>query len=149
MNIKGLTVFIFFSIVTFVIGIAKAHQPHDAIHSVEMSPNYSADKTFLVSLDQGSQFIVRGVGILKSIDGGETFEPIPDVLGGDTFLITRYSPDYINDKAVYAAIVHKGLYKSIDGGSTWQKVEIGSKNIEITSISLSPGFKDDRTIYVG
>jgi hypothetical protein len=63
----------------------------------------------------------RGVGVYKSIDGGETWRLLPS---SSTLL---YIPDLLvtPDSGHVFAAAFSGLYKSKDGGTTWTLVQSG------------------------
>jgi photosystem II stability/assembly factor-like uncharacterized protein len=69
---------------------------------------------------------VRGAGILKSTDGGETWAQIPSTANTPDFhyvqkiVVTRGAT-----QRIYAA-TRTGVFRSTDGGNTWGKVVDGS-----------------------
>lgn len=93
------------------------------ILGVAASPPSSAPGTALVS--------VRGRGLLRSTDGGQTFAVSTGLLDGNEQLDNFpykptgspivFSPSYATDQTVFG-YSHDRLFKSTDGGLTWQRV---------------------------
>ncbi|MGD2179559.1 WD40/YVTN/BNR-like repeat-containing protein [Lusitaniella coriacea] len=95
------------------------------IEGVALSPNYQTDRTFLAS--------VRGKGLFKTMDGGETFTKI----GDDSILLAKmigppsagipiqFSPSYAEDNTIYGfGASSTEVFKSTDGGNTWKTIEV-------------------------
>ena len=86
--------FIFFLtlfVIPFVFGQADAHQPHDPVESLALSPNYAQDKSFFALLHPEAEFVLRGVSVLRSRDGGITFDPIGDsTLSAEDVRLIKY-----------------------------------------------------------
>ena len=68
-----------------------------------------------------------GVGLLKSINGGEIWEPVTSLNMGNSFLaINKVVFDASNSSRIYIITTHtddKRMFKSEDGGDTWTVVE--------------------------
>jgi photosystem II stability/assembly factor-like uncharacterized protein len=95
------------------------------IEGVAISPDYQSDRTFVVS--------VKGEGLFKTIDGGQTFSKI----GNDSISLSRmnsvpsasipiqFSPAYKSDKTIYGfGSSTTEVYKSTDSGNTWETVVV-------------------------
>ncbi|NJL38807.1 MAG: glycosyl hydrolase [Leptolyngbyaceae cyanobacterium SM1_4_3] len=112
------------------------------IEGVAISPDYVNDKTFLVS--------VRGRGLLRTVDQGQSFQPL-----GNQFLslskvhnipsagyAVQFSPNYAVDRTLFGfGSATSEIFKSTDGGNTWdiisvQRNETGQPNF-IQSVKLS------------
>ncbi|ESA38637.1 glycosyl bnr repeat-containing protein [Leptolyngbya sp. Heron Island J] len=106
---------------------AFAHTPHDDIHDVEISPNYSQDQTLFI--------ITRGV-LLKSQDSGQQWHKIVNGLNNKHSLT---SVDISGEDAniLYVSSRGDGVYKSEDGGTAWSKVNKGLKTLEIDFVEIS------------
>ena len=81
-----------------------------------------------------------GVGIVKSVDGGQTWSAITNGLNNlyvGTLFLHPTNPDILlagtGNNQYYD---HNGVYRSTDGGESWRKV-LGGENIESVEISLS------------
>jgi photosystem II stability/assembly factor-like uncharacterized protein len=115
------------------------------IEAIAISPDYGNDRTFLVS--------VRGQGLFKTVDGGQSFESIGDPLLSlsrvhnipSAGYAVQFSPNYAVDKTLYGfGSASSEIFKSTDGGATWnvitiQRHEIGEPNF-IQSIGLFLSF---------
>lgn len=95
---------------------------------------------------QGSGNAVSGV--LRSDDGGRTFEPYNRI--DDTHTLERadihalaISPH--DNGTIYAGTSNDGLFKSVDGAQTWLLLNTGLVNIGDVAFSV----QDADTVYVG
>ncbi|MHA7871412.1 MAG: WD40/YVTN/BNR-like repeat-containing protein, partial [Hyphococcus sp.] len=88
--------------------------------------------------------VIRGDGVYKSVNGGETWEHI----GLDeTGHIGAVEIDPRNHNVVWVAAIgqafgpnkERGVYKTEDGGATWNKVLYHSDTVGFTDIELLPG----------
>lgn len=95
------------------------------IAGMNISPNYSQDQTLILS--------VKGKGVLKTVDAGQTFTP----LGDSSLSLSRmhnvpsayrsieFSPSYATDQTIYGfGSAETEIYKSTDGGNSWQTLSI-------------------------
>ncbi len=80
-----------------------------------------------------------GTVIYKSLDGGQTFSPIPSILDGHNVRKLVGAPNDAN--TVYAATTN-GVYKTADGGANWTYMaSLGSRKIEALAINpQQPGY---------
>ncbi|NNG00368.1 MAG: hypothetical protein HKM93_13360 [Desulfobacteraceae bacterium] len=97
----------------------------DYVEAISISPNYAEDLEVLVS--------VRGKGLFKTNDGGETFRPIGTALIAENYSLTqyqdfperstpiKYSPSYAVDRTIYAISGDK-LFVSENGGEDWIEI---------------------------
>ena len=81
------------------------------------------------------------IGLLKSTDGGETWEKSLDWSYDQRRGVWMIKVSPLNPNIVYAATTD-GIYKSIDAGSRWSKV---SNNIMGTDIDIDP--RDDQKTH--
>jgi uncharacterized membrane protein/photosystem II stability/assembly factor-like uncharacterized protein len=95
------------------------------VEGVTISPNYQNDRTFIIS--------VRGKGLFKTTNNGQTFESIGDPslpfarLNNvpSSGLPLQFSPNYAKDQTLYGfGAANTALFKSIDGGQTWKTLTI-------------------------
>ena len=99
------------------------------VEGLAISPNYTVDATLIVS--------IKGEGLFKSINGGETFEAIgtdllsqnyqPANMYGFDFVAfsppLQFSPTYADDRTIYA-FAETNIFVSENAGETWEKVNI-------------------------
>jgi len=95
------------------------------VKELAVSPDFANDRTILI--------MVKGKGLFKSVDGGNTFEQIDlKSLYNNEFSLysgfpaassssIRFSPAYSADKTIYATTSEK-LFRSRDGGNHWAPV---------------------------
>ncbi|MFP5270712.1 WD40/YVTN/BNR-like repeat-containing protein [Coleofasciculus sp.] len=112
------------------------------IEGVAISPNYQNDQTLIVS--------VRGKGLFKSVNRGQSFTPI----GNDNLAFARmnnvpcagipiqFSPAYATDNTLYGfGSAQAEIFKSTDGGNTWAIMELPEHEDQepglLTSVSLA------------
>ncbi|MEM9617780.1 MAG: hypothetical protein AAF936_07430 [Pseudomonadota bacterium] len=91
--------------------------------------------------------VIRGDGVYKSVNGGETW----DHVGLDeTGHIGAVEIDPRNHNIVWIAAIgqafepnnERGVYKTEDGGATWNKVLYHSDRVGFTDVELLPGNPD-------
>lgn len=115
-----------------------AHSPHDHIYDIEISPNYSQDKT--------AYTIVRG-NLIKSTDNGESWQRLVRGLNNRSkFKNLAVSP--INPQNLYLSSVNDGVYKSVDGGESWEIKKQGLEGINLDLIAISP-HSDEGVLVAG
>ncbi len=99
------------------------------IEGIAISPDFKSDRTFLVS--------VRGKGLFKSIDGGQTFTAIGNELINNNITLAnlfgfsltgvstpiQFSPNFKRDRTIFG-FSDKQLFRSQDGGNTWKAITI-------------------------
>lgn len=75
----------------------------------------------------------HGVGVVKSIDGGQTWNSASSGLGGlstEGFAVDANDPDKL-----YVWVLGTGLYRSTDAAESWQRVDDGPKKQEIRTLA--------------
>jgi photosystem II stability/assembly factor-like uncharacterized protein len=81
-------------------------------------------------------------GVVKSVDGGETFLPASNGIG--TPAVFTLAIDPIHPNVLYAGTLGLGAFKSSDGAKTWTPLDIDST---VWSLLIDP--TDSNTIYAG
>ena len=72
-------------------------------------------------------------GVLRSRDGGKTWDEVNSGLGGrDVHALTT---DPNRPKVLHAWVVEKGLYRTTDGGAKWIRVDDGPENTELKALA--------------
>lgn len=98
------------------VGLRAVSEIHPApVLAIALSPQFAADRSMMIS--------IKGEGIFRSSDGGESFSLIGEQLVRDNASIEwlTYSPDFSNDRTVVAAS-DEALFISDDGGDSWTTV---------------------------
>ena len=99
------------------------------IEAIALSPNFASDGTLMVS--------VRGRGLFKSVDAGNSFTRIGRDLIDNNHLLSnmygfslvsastpiKFSPAYSQDRTIYG-YSESQLFQSSDGGNTWSAITI-------------------------
>ena len=105
-----------------------AHNPHDPVQGLGVSPDFSNDQPLFLATD-GELTTWRYQDILRSIDGGVTWTKLPRGLDNySNFSAIRVSPNYTNDRTVFAATLGGGFYRSTNRGNSWQSFSTGISN---------------------
>ena len=92
--------------------------------------------------DSGTLYIAGEDGLLRSTDGGETWERIGEIPGG---MMMSISQDRQNLSTFYAAADGR-VFKSPDGGQSWQPAGEGLPE-GISVVSVAQG--DPSIVYAG
>jgi len=124
-----------------------AHQPHDYIETVAVSPDFDSDRTLFCSLSHIHSFV------LKSVDGGDTWWPAQTGLPYGITTAFAISPTFGADGILFAAINRTDgpgeVYRSDDGGATWSRRCNGLSGDKVKALAVSPDFADDGVLFVG
>jgi hypothetical protein len=75
-----------------------------------------------------------GIGIYKTIDGGESWKAINNGLNPET---NDLQIDHVEPDTLYAA-TDSGVYKTVDGGNEWMVASEGLPSDEIYDLALDP-----------
>jgi photosystem II stability/assembly factor-like uncharacterized protein len=132
----------FFSILALIYftETALAHQPHDPINAVAISPDYQTDKTIFV----GTGMLTSALGylFLKSTNDGETWSVVPD-FPDDEILQISLSSNFPKDGEIFVATKNGNLLNYSNANPSWKNM--GSfKETNFTSLKFSPFFETDR-----
>jgi len=85
-------------------------------------------------------------GFLRSDDGGESFQVVPEALGGFSPSKVRVSPGFAEDGTVWVATLSGGIRVSRDRGRTFELLgALGGPVDTVFDFALSPAFPRDRT----
>lgn len=87
------------------------------------------------------------MGVYKSVDGGDTWHPMNDGLGGTTKNINEIVVHPTNPDIAYASTLNSGIYKTIDGAGHWVSINNGITRNDIRSLAIDP--KDPDVLYAG
>jgi photosystem II stability/assembly factor-like uncharacterized protein len=94
--------------------------------------------------NNSSRSSYAGIGILKSIDHGKTWESVglPDSHHIGRIILNPINPDEVVIGALghlYSPNAERGVYKTKDGGKTWQKTLFIDENTGIIDVAFAPG----------
>ena len=101
------------------------------------------DVMTLVADPSNPQTVYAGTherGVLRSRDGGKTWDEINSGLAGRDVHALTIDPN--KPKTLHAWVVDKGLYRTTDGGGKWARVDDGPENPEVkalTSVNIPTG----------
>jgi photosystem II stability/assembly factor-like uncharacterized protein len=122
--------FILVSLTIFLIHVhgAIAHDPHDVVTEVTISPTYEQDRTAFINVRRN---------IFKSTDGGDSWQRIVNGLDNHINLASlTIAPQ--TKKILFVLAPENGIYKSTDEGNSWSKVNQGLSNLNLDLLSISP-----------
>ncbi|MDN4165664.1 PKD domain-containing protein [Cytophagales bacterium LB-30] len=100
-----------------------------AISAIAYDPTNT--QTFYMGTGEGwfNGGAVRGAGIWKSTDGGDTWNVLASTSNNSTFYYTQKIV-VLGDGTVLAA-THDGIMRSTDGGSSWTNVQASARGADI------------------
>ena len=116
-----------------------------AITGLWLSPDFTEDHIVFA--------YVRGDGIYKSTDSGDSWHKVATGLTGEQSghgdYTVAFSPAFHKDKTLYAA-GPKGLFISTDQGESWKLPGGNSLGLEpnILALAISPDYEHDSTILI-
>jgi photosystem II stability/assembly factor-like uncharacterized protein len=86
-------------------------------------------------------------GVLKSTDGGETWQYANNGLESTTKNINHIAVHPTNPDTVYLGELNSGVYKSVDGGRSWFKNSTGITVPDVRAIAID--YSNPRVVYAG
>jgi photosystem II stability/assembly factor-like uncharacterized protein len=101
--------------------------------AIAVSPAYASDQTLLAG--------IVGMGIFKSTDGGQLWQPSSTGLSSMGVEQILISPGFAHEPLLFARTRTGGLHRSRDGGRIWQALDV-----DLHPIALSPDFDQDHTL---
>lgn len=85
--------------------------------------------------------------VLKSMDGGETWEEYDLGLEHPSKNINDIVVHPLDPNIVYVAAMHNGILKTSDGGESWVQANKGLKSLDVLSLAIDP--REPETVYAG
>ena len=86
------------------------------------------------------------LGVFRSPDGGQTWEPANAGLAARLLVTLAISPDFAADGTLFSCGLEEGVHRSGDGGRSWAAVNEGLASLEVASVAISPAFAEDRVV---
>jgi photosystem II stability/assembly factor-like uncharacterized protein len=121
-----------------------AHQPHDPMVAVAMSPNYAQDQTVLAATDYLS--VTIGVyALLKSTNGGINWT-VEAGLPNNRVTGIAFSPGYATDQTIFVSTLG-GLFRTTNQGNSWNAVGGSALSIGVLGVALSSHFAVNHLAY--
>ncbi len=123
--------------------LLEAHSPHDNIKCLAVSPDFENDNTLFCCITHINTYI------LKSSDGGLTWDPSQHGFPHADASSLAISPTFVTDGTMFASTIDAGLFRSTDHGVSWEAINNGVDHMRIRSVVLSPDFANDQTLFAG
>ena len=115
----------------------------------------AADLTTLAVAAAGgpdhSRFVFAGLSgeLLRSPDGGDTWELAPRPAPAPAFTALAPSPDFARDGRLFAGTMQDGVLIYQDYGRDWATWNMGLLDYNIMCLAVSPAYADDQTLFAG
>lgn len=103
------------------------------LSALAVSPDYAGDQTILAG--------VVGVGIFKTTDGGQSWQPSSAGLSSMYASQILLSPGFGYDQTAFVLTARDALHRSTDGGITWRALDV-----MLDLVAMSPEFDQDQTL---
>ena len=115
------------------------HGPYGGrILAMAISPDYATDATVFAGAERG--------GLFRSIDGGESWQPVGGLPLDLTISGIVVSPDYATDQTLFVSSTQGGIFKSWDGGESWRWWSDGLASLAVAQLAISPNYGSDQTL---
>ena len=88
-------------------------------------------------------------GLLRSLDGGETWTNSDFPPPAPAIVALVVSPTFPNDRLVFAGTLADGVFYSPDGGARWKTGNLGLIDMNVLCLGISPNFAADQTVLAG
>lgn len=110
------------------------------INALCVSPHFAADRTL---------FVATLEGILRSQDGGATWESSTFGLLDLEILCLVCAPNFAENEVLWAGSALGGFYRSRNGARSWRDAGMGLPDMAMQCIAVSPAYAHDQALYVG
>ncbi len=87
-------------------------------------------------------------GIIRTDDGGRTWDGANPGLLDLTILALAFSPRFAQDGTGFAATA-AGLYRTRNGGKSWRQVDLPIADPAVQCLAVSPDFATDKLVFAG
>ncbi len=123
----------------------------NAVNSWPLNTAASVSDTLFAAIYQHGP---AGLGVWRSTDDGQTWQPAS--YGLTDLAITRLavSPDFARDGTLFA-LSKRGLFRSTDRGATWTPLAdryaplLKDLTVTFNAVAVSPDFANDNTVLIG
>jgi photosystem II stability/assembly factor-like uncharacterized protein len=86
----------------------------------------------------GVIYVLAGAGVYRSVDGGDSYAPVPGVFPPWGYAYPHLEADPFLAGTLYMATQGGGIFKSADGGATWTEKNAGLSHWEFSEILADP-----------
>ncbi|MEM7406151.1 MAG: hypothetical protein AAF458_12705 [Pseudomonadota bacterium] len=114
--------------------MSNAHQPHDTIAALVLSPDFANDATLFASVRNS---------LLRSADGGDSWTPLTNGVWGRVRQIAL-AGDYASTGRVYAVVAGQGVLRSDDRGERFATLSRDVKHASPAPFAVAAAGRDDR-----
>jgi len=121
--------------------------PNIAVNSMAMDPADSriiyagTGEGYFRELVRGTGLPLRGEGILKTVDGGESWVRLPGTAGPDFYWVNDLKVSPNDARRIYAA-TRTGVWRSTDAGQNWSRILNAE---DVTGGCLNLALRTDRS----
>jgi photosystem II stability/assembly factor-like uncharacterized protein len=104
-------------------------------------------------LASGTVFAGTTGGMYRSLDAGDSYQAV-NAIPPEHVQAIASSPDYVNDRTVFAASANQEVFKSVDGGDTWNQYPSGIPPSDLSQVqnftfAISSQYETDQTLFLG
>lgn len=110
------------------------------INQLAFAPNYASTRGILAATSNG---------VYRSENGGLSWQRSSDGIIIPLVSRVAMSPNFSNDRTVFAGTELSGLYKSTDYGYSWYQPGLAGTLGTINAVAVSPNYTVDSTVFVG
>jgi photosystem II stability/assembly factor-like uncharacterized protein len=121
--------------------------PNIAVNSMAMDPSDTrivyagTGEGYFREVVRGTSLPLRGEGILKTVDGGESWERLASTSTSDFYWVNKIVISHNDTRRVYAA-TRTGVWRSNDAGLNWSRILNGE---DVIGGCLDLALRTDRT----
>jgi photosystem II stability/assembly factor-like uncharacterized protein len=87
--------------------------------------------------------------LLRSADGGDSWELAPKPSPAPVFTALAASPDFARDGTLFAATMEDGVVLYSNYGREWAMWNFGMLDTNVLCLAVSPAYADDQTLFAG
>jgi photosystem II stability/assembly factor-like uncharacterized protein len=110
-----------------------------SVTSLAQTPGQPAVIYFSTGESRGNSAGISGMGIFKSVDGGNTFDQLPATDSIEFANVAKVAVRATQPGHVFAATRWDGLWRSTDAGNNWEQVfEPVDGSTDVSDIEMTP-----------